>query len=78
MKSKSLRIIFIFLCFLIILTKTSYGYMDPSAMTYAIQVTATIGITVATGIGTLFYKLRKKFKNKNAKKDEIEENDEIE
>ena len=34
-----------------------------------------IGITVATGIGTLFYKLRKKFKSKN--KNQIEENDEI-
>ena len=77
MKNRVIKITFLFICFIALLVKESYGYMDPSAMTYAIQVTATIGITLATGIGTLFYKLRKKLKSKNSKQNEIEETDEI-
>lgn len=77
MKKMIVKSTLLFICFLALLVKESYGYMDPSAMTYTIQVAATIGITVATGIGTLFYKLRKKLKSKNSKQNEIEETDEI-
>ncbi len=75
MSKKILKIIYFFICTIIILIKESYGYLDPSAMTYVIQIVAAIGITLATSIGIFFYKIKKFFKNrKNSKKIENKEN----
>lgn len=60
---------YVFFATMFILTKEAYCYLDPSAMTYLIQVTAAIVITIGSVIGIFFYKIKRFFKNK-FKKDE--------
>ena len=64
MNKKIMKICYVWTCLIILLAKESYGYLDPSAMTYVIQIIAAIGITVTTSIGILFYKIKKIFKKK--------------
>ena len=66
---KILKIFYILLCFNIIFIKESYGYLDPSAMTYVIQIISAIAITATTSVGIFFYKIRKIFKRKKKDKD---------
>lgn len=66
---KILKIFYILLCFNIIFIKESYGYLDPSAMTYVIQIISAIAITATTSIGIFFYKIRKIFNRKKKDKD---------
>ena len=67
------KIVYALICATIIFTKECYGYLDPSAMTYVIQIGAAVGITIATSIGILFYKIKKFFKRKKHKDDDIDE-----
>lgn len=71
MKRKILIIVYVFVCMIIIFSKECYGYLDPSAMTYMIQITATIVITISTSIGILLYKIKRKFKKNKEKKKEL-------
>lgn len=73
MTKKILKVLYVVICATILLTKESYGYLDPSAMTYVIQIGAAIGITIATSIGIFFYKIKKFFQRKK----QNEENDEL-
>ena len=63
-------ILYVFLATIFILTKESYCYLDPSAMTYMIQVGAAIAIAIGSAIGIGFYKIKRFFKNKYKKKKE--------
>ena len=65
---KTLKILYILLCLNIIFVKECYGYLDPSAMTYVIQIISAIAITATTSIGIFFYKIRKIFKRKKEEK----------
>ena len=71
MKKKVLISIYIVLCSIFIGTNVSFAYLDPSAMTYVIQIGAAIGIAISTSIGILFYKLKRKLKRK--KENDIDE-----
>ena len=53
---------YVFFATMFILTKEAYCYLDPSAMTYLIQVTAAIVITIGSVIGIFFYNIKNKFK----------------
>ena len=64
MSKKVLKIVYVLICSIIILAKESYGYLDPSAMTYVVQIFAAVGITIATSLGIAFYKIRKFFAKK--------------
>ena len=75
MSKKILKIAYVLICTIIILAKESYGYLDPSAMTYVVQIIAAVGITIATSLGIAFYKIRKFFLKKKQNKDN-DENDE--
>lgn len=76
MKNKILLSCFGLFCLFKVFPLYSYGYLDPSAMTYIIQVTAAIVITITTSIGIFFYKikrfLKKKKEEKNSKGEESE------
>ena len=65
---KVLKILYMLLCLDIIFVKESYGYLDPSAMTYVIQIISAIAITATTSIGIFFYKIRKFLKRKKEEK----------
>lgn len=69
MKKKILLGIYIFVSIMIIGTNESFGYLDPSAMTYIIQIISAIVIGLSTAIGIIIYKIKKTiFKNKNKNK----------
>lgn len=78
MKKKLLLALCGVFCFLRICPLYSYGYLDPSAMTYVIQVVAAITVTVTTSVGILFYKIRRFMKKKKEEKngEKREESDE--
>ncbi|MBR1540026.1 MAG: hypothetical protein IJ629_02450 [Clostridia bacterium] len=80
MKKKILFSLYISFCIIFVFTNVCYGYLDPSAMTYVIQVVAAIFIAISTSIGILFYKIKRKFFHKKKNKEStIEEiNDETE
>jgi mannose/fructose/N-acetylgalactosamine-specific phosphotransferase system component IIC len=64
-------------CMMLMLTMPVHAYIDPSVMTYGIQVIAGVAIVVGTVVGVLWRRAKKKVQNKlgideNAKK-EVEE-----
>ena len=73
MKEKILLTIWVFISIVLAWTNICFGYLDPSAMTYLIQVVAGVIIAASTSIGILFYKLKRKF-SKKKKENNIEEN----
>ena len=44
-------------------------YIDPSAMTYAIQVITGIVVALGAGLGIFFRKIKRKMKIKNTNKE---------
>ena len=72
-----------FLCvaFIVMLSSTAYAYVDPSVMTYTIQVVAGIVVAVGAVIGVYWRRAKKKIQDKlgideNAKK-EVEDDVEL-
>lgn len=86
MKKMSVTIVLV-LGLMFTLSTSAYAYVDPSVMTYSIQVIAGVVIAAGAVIGVLWRKAKKKVQDKlgideNAKKEveedvvEIVENDE--
>ena len=74
---KKLELLWLMTCISIILTTNSYAYLDPSVMTYAIQIVAGAAVAISAVVGILWRRAKKKVQNKlgideNAKK-EVEE-----
>ena len=62
------------LCFSIILSNTANAYLDPSVMTYTIQIVAGVVVAVGAVVGIYWRKAKKKVSDKlgideNAKKE---------
>lgn len=74
MKKKLGIMLLIYIDIIIFCTNYSYCYLDPSAMTYIIQVIAAIFIAVSTSIGIIFYKIKRKFLRKKKDKINIQKN----
>lgn len=71
---KSLKYLYFVLCMVLMFTMPVSAYIDPSVMTYTIQVVAGIAVVVGTVAGILWRKAKKKVQDKlgideNAKKD---------
>lgn len=74
------------LCFLMIFSTSACAYLDPSVMTYTIQVIAGVAVAAGAVIGVLWRKAKRKVQDKlgideNANKEieaEIEEIDDDE
>lgn len=71
------RNLYLFGCMMVILTANANAYLDPSVMTYAIQVVAGVAVAGAAVAGVLWRKAKRKVQDKlgideNAKK-EVEE-----
>ena len=73
MQRKLIKVLYIMFCLIIILARECYAYLDPSAMTYVIQIVSAIVITLATSIGIFFYKIKRFLKNKKEKQKSKEE-----
>jgi len=52
------------ICFVLILTVNASAYLDPSVMTYAIQVVAAIAVAVGAVVGVYWRRAKKKVQDK--------------
>lgn len=71
---KYLRYVYIAVCSSLLLSTSTLAYLDPSVMTYAIQVVAGLLIAVGAVVGIYWRKAKKKVQDKlgideNAKKE---------
>lgn len=71
---RNLRVLYLAPCMMTLLSVPTYAYLDPSVMTYTIQVVAGVVIAVGAVIGILWRKAKKRVQNKlgideNAKKE---------
>ena len=74
---KMIKYLYFVVCFALILTPACSAYLDPSVMTYTVQVIAGVAVAVGAVIGILWRRAKKKVQDKlgideNAKK-EVEE-----
>ena len=71
---KSLKYLYFVLCMMLMFITPVSAYIDPSVMTYGIQVVAGVAVVVGTVVGVIWRKAKKKVQDKlgideNAKKD---------
>ena len=74
---KKLRVLFYTICLIVLFESTAFSYVDPSVMTYTIQVVAGAVIAIGAVAGIVIRNAKKKAQkvlkiDENAKK-EIEE-----
>lgn len=79
---KMLKYAYFTLCFLMLFSSTAFAYLDPSVMTYTIQVVAGVAVAVGAVIGIVWRKAKRKVADKlgideNAKKEVEEDIEEI-
>ena len=72
---KLLGRLYFVICFVLILSLSASAYLDPSVMTYAIQIIAGIAVAVGAVVGIYWRKARKKVQDKlgideNSKKEQ--------
>ena len=75
---KLLGRLYFVICFVLILSLSASAYLDPSVMTYAIQIIAGIAVAVGAVVGIYWRKARKKVQDKlgideNSKKEQEED-----
>ena len=75
---KLLGRLYFVICFVLILSLSASAYLDPSVMTYAIQIIAGIAIAVGAVVGIYWRKAKKKVQDKlgideNSKKEQEED-----
>lgn len=78
---KKFYFFYFFVCFTFLFSSTASAYLDPSVMTYTIQVVAGIAIAIGAVVGVYWRKAKRKINDKlgideNAKKEK--ESDDIE
>lgn len=71
------NVLYLSICLTLLFPIRAYAYLDPSVMTYTVQIVAGVVIAVGAVVGILWRKAKKKVQNKlgideNAKK-EVEE-----
>ena len=74
---KLLGRLYFVICFVLILSLSASAYLDPSVMTYAIQIIAGIAVAVGAVVGIYWRKAKKKVQDKlgideNSKKEQEE------
>ena len=72
---KLLGRLYFVICFVLILSLSASAYLDPSVMTYAIQIIAGIAVAVGAVVGIYWRKAKKKVQDKlgideNSKKEQ--------
>lgn len=74
---KMLKYLYFILCMMLMFSMYVSAYIDPSVMTYTVQVIAGVAVVVGTVVGVVWRRAKKKVQDKlgideNAKK-EVEE-----
>lgn len=72
-----LKLLYFVTCFMFLFSSTAFAYIDPSVMTYTIQIVAGIAVAVGAVVSVYWRRAKKKVQDKlgideNAKK-EVEE-----
>lgn len=72
-----LKYLYFTICFMFLFSTTAFAYLDPSVMTYTIQIIAGVAVAVGAAVGIFWRRAKKKVQDKlgideNAKK-EVEE-----
>ncbi len=61
---KLLERLYFLVCFVALLATPAYAYIDPSVMTFAVQVIAGVAVAVGAVAGVLWRKAKKKVQDK--------------
>ncbi len=61
---KALKYLYFALCFAIILALPCNAYIDPSVLTFGVQIVAAVAVAVGATVGILWRKAKKKVQNK--------------
>lgn len=75
---KLLSFLWFFICFTLLFSSTASAYIDPSAMTYIIQIIASVAIAAGAAFGFYFRRIKRAFsrlKKDNAYEDDWDEDD---
>ncbi|MCQ2455815.1 MAG: hypothetical protein MJ096_00500 [Clostridia bacterium] len=75
---KILSFLFFFVCAMIMCTTYAMAYLDPSAMTYIIQVIAGVVIAAGAALGFYWRRIKRAISKKKKGDDEDEDEDEEE
>lgn len=65
---KTIKLLYFFICAMMLFSTYAFAYLDPSTMTYAIQVVAGVLIAAGAVVGIYWHKIKRAFKNKKKKK----------
>lgn len=63
---KMFKYLYFILCMMLMFTMSVSAYIDPSVMTYTVQVIAGIAVVVGTVVGVLWRKAKKMFRKSSA------------
>lgn len=74
MKKKILPFIYFFLCASVLLAQNVMAYIDPSAMTYIIQLVAGVAIAAGAAFGFYFRKIKRALSRMGNKGDRASDN----
>ena len=61
---KKIRFVWFAVCFAVALNGSALAYVDPSVMTYTIQVVAGVVVAVGAVVGIYWRRVRKKIRDK--------------
>lgn len=61
---KALKIAYFMVCFSLVLTTYAYAYLDPSVMTYTVQVIAGVAVAVGAVVGIMWRRAKRKVQEK--------------
>ena len=61
---KVIGFLYFMMCGLFLMARPAYAYIDPSVMTFAVQVVAGVAIAVGAVVGVLWRRAKKKVQEK--------------
>ena len=61
---KIVSVLYVLVCLMVLFPARAYAYLDPSVMTYTVQIVAGVVIAVGTVIGILWRRAKKTVQNK--------------
>ena len=61
---KKFRLVWVTICFSLMMMPNAYAYLDPSVMTYGIQIVAGVVVAAGAVIGIFWRKAKRKVQNK--------------
>ena len=71
------RFLFYFVCMTMFFTVQASAYIDPSSMTYVIQIVVGIVVVIGTTAGVVINKIKRKVRKNSEKNDNITLNENV-